>query len=175
MGALYAMIGIGLTIVFGVMRIINLAHGEFVMLGMFGAFWGQKLWGLDPFLSILLFAPVLFVAGVLTYRFLLRKIIPGGELNTLLYTAGFSLLIANLALLLWTGDYRTITLQYAVSPMRPLGIAVPVALAIGFGVAVLVTVSLGLFLSRTDLGRAIRATSQNKEAAILMGIDAERV
>src|SRR5512136_2613347 len=175
MGALYAMIGIGLTIVFGVMRIINLAHGEFVMLGMFAAFWSQKLWGLDPFLSILVWTPVLFVAGVLVYRFLLRRIVPGGELNTLLYTAGLSLLLANLALLLWTGDYRTISLSYAAEPIRPLGIAVPVPLAIGFAVAVLITVSLGLFLGRTDLGRAIRATSQNREAAILMGIDADRV
>jgi branched-chain amino acid transport system permease protein len=175
MGALYAMIGIGLTVVFGVMRIINLAHGEFVMLGMFGAFWSQKLWGLDPFLSILAWAPLLFLVGVLVYRFLLRKIIPGGELNTLLYTAGLSLLLANLALLLWTGDYRTISLAYAVTPMRPLGIAVPAALAIAFGVAVLITVSLWLFLGRTDVGRAIRATSQNREAAILMGIDVERV
>ena len=79
MGALYAMIGIGLTIVFGVMRIINLAHGEFVMLGMFGAFWSQKLWGFDPFLSILVWAPLLFLLGVLVYRLLLRKIIPGGS------------------------------------------------------------------------------------------------
>ena len=175
MGALYAMIGIGLTIVFGVMRIINLAHGEMVMLGMFAAFFSQKLWGFDPFLSILVWAPVMFAAGVLVYRFLLRKILPGGELNTLLYTAGLSLLVANLALLAFSGDYRTITLQYAVAPMRPLGIAVPVALAIGFGVAVVLTLALWLFLGRTDLGRAIRATSQNREAAVLMGIDVERV
>src|ERR1039458_3241750 len=78
-GALYAMIGIGLTVVFGVMRIINLAHGEMVMLGMFGAFWGQKLWKLDPFVSLLVWTPLMFVAGVLLYRLLLRKIIPGGE------------------------------------------------------------------------------------------------
>jgi branched-chain amino acid transport system permease protein len=175
MGALYAMIGIGLTIVFGVMRIINLAHGEFVMLGMFASFWSQKLWGLDPFLSILLWTPVLFGVGVLVYRFLLRKIIPGGELNTLLYTAGLSLLVANLALVLWTGDYRTITLAYAVTPMRPLGIAIPAALAIGFAIAGAITLALWLFLSRTDAGRAIRATSQNPEAAVLMGIDVERV
>jgi branched-chain amino acid transport system permease protein len=175
MGALYAMIGIGLTIVFGVMRIINLAHGEMVMLGMFGAFWSQKLWGFDPFLSILLWTPLLFVLGVFVYHFLLRKIIPGGELNTLLYTAGLSLLIANLALMLWTGDYRTISLEYTITPMRPLGIAVPAALAIGFGVSAAITGALWLFLGRTDIGRAIRATSQNKEAAILMGIDVDRV
>jgi branched-chain amino acid transport system permease protein len=174
-GALYAMIGIGLTVVFGVMRIINLAHGEMVMLGMFGAFWGQALWKLDPFLSLLLWAPLMFLAGTLVYRLLLRKIIPGGELNTLLYTAGLSLLVANLALLAWTGDYRTIRLAYGIEPIRPLGIAISIPLALAFGLALLITAALWLFLARTDLGRAIRATSQNAEAAILMGIDVEKV
>jgi len=175
MGSLYAMIGIGLTVIFGVMRIINLAHGEMVMLGMFAAFFSQKLFGIDPFLSVLALAPAMFAVGVLIYRFLLRKVIPGGELNTLLYTAGMSLLVANLALFAWSGDYRTITLSYGLAPLRPLGIAVPVALAIGFGMAAAVTTALWLFLGATDTGRAIRATSQNREAAILMGIDVEKV
>jgi len=175
MGALYAMIGIGLTIVFGVMRIINLAHGEMVMLGMFAAYLGHKSLGIDPYLSLLLWVPVLFLAGVAVYRFLLARVLSGGELNTLLYTAGLSLLVANAALLLFSGDYRTLTLGYAVVPLRPFGIAIPVALAIGFALAVVITTALWLFLGRTDLGRAIRATSQNREAALLMGIDAERV
>jgi branched-chain amino acid transport system permease protein len=174
-GSLYAMIGVGLTIVFGVMRIINLAHGEMVMLGMFGAFWSQQLWGIDPFLSVVVWAPLMFVAGMVIYRFLLRKVIPGGELNTLLYTAGFSLLVANLALFAWTGDYRTIALPYGVLPWRPLGIAIPVPAAVAFVLALAVTAALWAFLGRTDVGRAIRATSQNAEAAILMGIDVERV
>ena len=163
------------TVVFGVMRIINLAHGELVMLGMYGAFWGLTLWRLDPFVSILLWVPLLFLGGMLIYRFLLKAIIPGGELNTLLYTAGLSLLIANLALFVWSGDYRTIKLRYALSPMRPFGIAVPVPLALAFGLAILITAGLSLFLARTDLGRAIRATSQNPEAAALMGVNVDRI
>jgi branched-chain amino acid transport system permease protein len=174
-GSLYAMIGVGLTVVFGVMRIINLAHGELVMLGMYGAFWGLTLWKLDPFVSVLLWTPLMFLAGMLVYRFLLESIIPGGELNTLLYTAGLSLLIANLALFVWTGDYRTIKLPYAIMPMRPFGIAVPIPLAIAFGLAILITGALYLFLTRTDLGRAIRATSQNSEAAALMGVKVDRI
>jgi branched-chain amino acid transport system permease protein len=174
-GALYAMIGIGLTVVFGVMRIINLAHGEMVMLGMFGAFWGQALWKLDPFLSLLLWAPLMFALGVLLYRFLLRRILPGGELNTLLYTAGLSLLLANLALFAWTGDYRTINLSYGQQPIRPLGISISVPLALAFVLGLAITAALWLFLTRTDLGRAVRAVSQNREAALLMGIDVERV
>jgi branched-chain amino acid transport system permease protein len=174
-GSLYAMIGVGLTVVFGVMRIINLAHGEMVMLGMFGAYWGHALWRLDPFVSLLLWAPLMFVAGVLIYRLLLRSIIPGGELNTLLYTAGLSLLVANVALFAFSGDYRTINLSYGAEPLRPLGIAVAKPLVAAFGVAGVITAALYVFLARTDLGRAIRATSQNKEAALLMGVDVERV
>ncbi len=174
-GSLYAMIGVGLTVVFGVMRIINLAHGDLVMLGMYGAFWSHLLWRVDPFVSLVLWVPLMFLGGMLVYRFLLRSIIPGGELNTLLYTAGLSLLIANVALLSWTGDYRTIKLPYAITPLRPFGIAVPIPLALAFALATAITLALYLFLARTDLGRAIRATSQNAEAAALMGIDAGRV
>jgi len=174
-GSLYAMIGVGLTVVCGVMRIINLAHGDLVMLGMYGAFWSHLLWRVDPFVSLVLWVPLMFLGGMLVYRFLLRSIIPGGELNTLLYTAGLSLLIANVALFSWTGDYRTIKLPYAITPLRPFGIAVPIPLALAFALATAITLALYLFLARTDLGRAIRATSQNAEAAALMGIDAGRV
>jgi branched-chain amino acid transport system permease protein len=141
---------------------------------MFAAYWSGQ-WGLDPFLSLLVWAPVMFVAGVLAYRFLLRKVVPGGELNTLLYTAGLSLLVANVALAAWTGDYRTISLPYAALPLRPFGISIPIAGAIAFGIAIAITAALWLFLGRTETGRAVRATSQNAEAAVLMGIDVERI
>lgn len=174
-GSLYAMIAVGLTIVFGVMRIINMAHGEFVMLGMFGAFWAHQAWHMDPFLSIIIWVPVMFAFGVAVHRFLLRKIIPSGELNTLLYTAGLALLIANLALLAWSGDYRTINLDYAMNPPRPFGIAVPIPLAIAFGLAIAITTALYLFLARTDTGRAVRATAQNPDSAALMGVPVPRI
>jgi len=106
-GSLYAMIGVGLTVVFGVMRIINLAHGaSSSMLGMYGAFWAQCAVEAGPFRVHRALGAADVSGGMLVYRFLLRPIIPGGELNTLLYTAGLSLLIANLALFAWTGDYR---------------------------------------------------------------------
>lgn len=174
-GSLYAMIAVGLTIIFGVMRIINMAHGEFVMLGMFGAYWAHERWHIDPFVSIAIWVPVMFAFGVGVHRFLLRKIIPGGELNTLLYTAGLSLLIANLALLAWTGDYRNINLDYALRPARPFGIALPIPLAIAFVLAIVITLALYYFLVRTDTGRAVRATAQNPDAAALMGVNVTRI
>lgn len=174
-GSLYAMIGVGLTVIFGVMRIINLAHGDMVMLGMFGAYWSYTLLRIDPFVSAIAWVPLMFLAGMLAYRYLLKAIMPGGELNTLLYTAGLSLLIANLALFAWTGDYRTLNLPYALAPLRPFGISVPVPLALAFGLAALITAALYFFLMRTDLGRAVRATSQEPEAAALMGIRVDRI
>ncbi len=174
-GSLYAMIGIGLTIIFGVMRIINMAHGDMVMLGMFGSFWALSLCNIDPFLSIVIWVPAAFCAGLLTYRFLLKKIVPAGELNTLLYTAGLSLFVANLALFAWKGDYRTIKLDYAVMPLRPFGIAVPIPLAIAFGMAIIITIALYWIMMKTDTGRAIRATSQEPEAAALMGVNAGKM
>jgi branched-chain amino acid transport system permease protein len=173
-GSLYAMIGVGLTVIFGVMRIINMAHGDMVMFGMYGAFLSITFLKIDPFLSIVLWIPVAFFIGVFIYRFLLKNIVPAGELNTLLYTAGLSLFIANLVLLIATGDYRTIKLKYAIMPLRPFGIAVPIPLAIAFGMAILITVALYWFLVRTDTGRAIRATSQEPEAAALMGVNVDR-
>lgn len=174
-GSLYAMIAVGLTIVFGVMRIINLAHGDMVMLGMFGAYWSHTLWGIDPFLSVVIWAPLMFGGGMLVQRFLLQEVIAKGELNTLLYTAGLSLLIANLALLFWTGDYRTLNLDYASMPARPFGVAVPIPLAVAFFMAIAITTALYLLLARTDIGRAIRATAQNSESAALMGVDVRRI
>ena len=174
-GSLYAMIGVGLTVIFGVMRIINMAHGEMVMLGMYGAFLALTFLKIDPFLSILLWIPIAFLIGMFIYRFLLKNIVPAGELNTLLYTAGLSLFIANLVLLIGTGDYRTIKLKYGVMPLRPFGIAVPIPLAIAFGMAILMTAALYWFLVRTDTGRAIRATSQEPEAAALMGVNVDRM
>jgi len=173
-GSLYAMIGVGLTVIFGVMRIINMAHGEMVMLGMYGAFLSITFLKIDPFFSILIWIPIAFFIGVFIYRFLLKNIVPAGELNTLLYTAGLSLFIANLVLLIGTGDYRTIKLKYAIMPLRPFGIAIPIPLAIAFGMAILITVALYWFLVRTDTGRAIRATSQEPEAAALMGVNVDR-
>ena len=174
-GSLYAMIGVGLTVIFGVMRIINMAHGDMVMLGMYGSFLALTFLKIDPFLSIIIWIPIAFLIGVFIYRFLLKNIVPAGELNTLLYTAGLSLFIANLVLLTVTGDYRTIKLKYAIMPLRPFGIAVPIPLAIAFGMAILITIALYWFLVLTDTGRAIRATSQETEAAALMGVNVDRM
>ncbi|OGP95730.1 MAG: branched-chain amino acid ABC transporter permease [Deltaproteobacteria bacterium RBG_16_47_11] len=174
-GSLYAMIGVGLTVIFGVMRIINMAHGDMVMFGMYGAFLSIALLKIDPFLSIVIWIPLAFFVGVFIYRFLLKNIVPAGELNTLLYTAGLSLFIANFVLLVASGDYRTIKLKYAIMPLRPFGIAVPIPLAIAFGMAILITIALYWFLVRTDTGRAIRATSQEPEAAALMGVNVDRM
>jgi branched-chain amino acid transport system permease protein len=174
-GSLYAMIAVGLTIIFGVMRIINMAHGEMVMLGMFGGYWSYTIFGLDPFVSLLIWIPITFLFGVYLHKFFLAKVIPTGELNTLLFTAGLSLMIANLALFFWTGNYRNINLSYGMLPVRPFGIAIAIPLAIAFILAILITYLLYLFLSKTGTGLAIRATAQNQESAALMGVNVKKI
>ncbi len=174
-GSLYAMIGVGLTIVFGVLRIINMAHGEMVMLGMFLAYWMHLLFQIDPFLSLLLCLPLMFLVGLGLYRYLLAPVVAGGELNTLLFTAGLSLTVANLVLLAWTGDYRTIKISYSSATVFLGDVSFSIVLLIAFGLALLLTGLLAWFLRTTETGRAIRATSQNREAATLMGIAVDRV
>ena len=174
-GSLYAMIAVGLTVIFGVMRIINMSHGEFVMLGMFGTYWSYTLLGIDPFISLIIWVPLTFAFGFYLHRFVLAKIIPTGELNSLLFTAGLSLMIANLALFFFTGNYRNVNLPYGMLPMRPYGIAVSIPLAIGFIFVLLISTILYLFLSKTNTGLAIRATAQNQQSAALMGVDIKKI
>ena len=174
-GSLYAMIAVGLTVIFGVMRIINMSHGEFVMMGMFGTYWSYTLLGIDPFISLILWIPLTFIFGFYLHKLILARIIPTGELNSLLFTAGLSLMIANLALLFFSGNYRNINLVYGMLPMRPFGIAISIPLAIGFVLTLLISALLYLFLSRTNTGLAIRATAQNQNAAALMGVNINKI
>ena len=116
-----------------------------------------------------------FIFGFYLHKLILARIIPTGELNSLLFTAGLSLMIANLALLFFSGNYRNINLVYGMLPMRPFGIAISIPLAIGFVLTLLISALLYLFLSRTNTGLAIRATAQNQNAAALMGVNINKI
>lgn len=174
-GSLYALIGIGLTIIFGVMRVINFAHGELLMLGMYITYWLFHLLGVDPLLSLLVTMPLLFLIGAAIQRFLIAPSIRAPEENLILLTVGVSLVLSNLALLFWTADYRTVTASYSGVAWRLAGISFSVPLLIGFGIALAITAVLFLFLMRTDIGRAIRATAQDRESAMLMGIPVQKI
>jgi len=175
MGGVYSLVAVGLTLIFGVMKIINFAHGSFMMLGMFATYWLYVLVGIDPYLSLLLTIPMLFVFGLLVERFLVARVMDAPAQNQLLLTLGISLVIENLALLLWSPNFRTLDVPYArhVATVGMVIISLPKVIA--FFLALLLTISLYYFLKKTDLGKAIRAASEEKEGALTVGINLRRI
>lgn len=174
-GAIYAVIALGLTLIFGVMKIINMAHGDFVMLGMFSTFFIYQFTGLDPYLSIPITGIIVFIIGVCFYRFGVGRIPGLTEENSLLFTAGASLFIANLAQFLWSPNYRRVDLPYGVSTISVGDLAISITKLLSLGVVIICVLGLWFFLNKTFTGMAIRASSQAKEAAALMGVNVGRI
>lgn len=166
---------IGLTLIFGVMDIVNFAHGEFLMLGMYASFWMFALLALDPMFTLPLTVLVLFAFGVLLYRLVVRRIIDAPPLSQIFTTFGLMLLMRGLAQFFWKPDYRTIENSLVAGSIKVAGVQVgrPQVVA-GLG-AVLVTGLIYFFLNRTKLGAALEATAADKEAARLMGIDSHKM
>ncbi|MBI4562559.1 MAG: branched-chain amino acid ABC transporter permease [Candidatus Rokubacteria bacterium] len=173
-GGIYALVSVGLTLIFGVMRIINFAHGSLMMLGMYATYWLFVLLGLDPYLSVIVSASALFVLGLVIEHVLVSPVLEAPEHDQLLLTLGLSLVLENLALFLWKPDPRTVTVPYLGAPMIG-GIMISSPRLIAFLVSLLLTAILYLFLKRTDLGKAIRALSQDREGALTVGIDIRRI
>jgi len=174
-GGIYALVSIGVTLIFGVVKIVNFAQGEFVMIGMYITFFLATQFGMDPLLSLLVSMPVLFVIGVLVQHFLIRRVLGLNDLPQIFLTFALSLLILNIALMLFSANYRTVHTAYSDEAFHFGGLYVPVAKLIAFGVAMLLSALLWAFLRATDLGKAMRAASQNRDVAQLMGINPNRV
>src|SRR6185437_14841914 len=164
-GGIYALVSIGVTLIFGVVKIVNFAQGEFVMIGMYISFFLFTRFGMDPVVSLLVSMPVLFVIGVLVQHFLIHRVLGLTDLPQIFLTFALSLLILNLALMLFTANYRTVHTSYSDEVLHWGGLIVPVAKLIAFVVAMLFSGGLWLFLRSTDLGRAMRAASQNRDVA----------
>ena len=175
MAGIYALVAIGLTLIFGVVRIVNFAQGEFVMLGMYATFWLWKLWGIDPYLSLLITMPLLFCFGVLVQRFLFRPILHAPDLAQIFMTVGISVVLMNAALFFFTANFRTVKTAYAEWTIRLGGVALPVPRLFAFVGALLLAGLLTLFLSKTDVGKALRAVAQDREVSMLLGINPERM
>ncbi len=170
-GGVYALIGVGLTIIFGVMRVINFAHGELLMLGMYASWWIFTRAHVDPYVSLLVVAPLLFLWGALLQKVFINRVLNALPQNQILLTIGLGLIMSNAMLLVFTSDYRILTTSYSSSSFDVLGLSVSQPLLYSFLVTVVITAALFLFLQRTDTGQAIRATAQDREAAQLMGIN----
>jgi branched-chain amino acid transport system permease protein len=174
-GGIYALISVGLTLIFGVMRMVNFAHGEFIMIAMYMSFWLFHLYGVDPYVSLLVTVPALFVIGVLVYQLIMRWIIAAPHVVQIFATLGLSVTLQNLVLVIWKGDFRFVRPAYGdqVILLGPTRLNVP--LVVAFVVALLFIGVLYAFLRLTYPGKAVRATAQDRDAALLMGIDIGRI
>jgi len=174
-GGIYALIGIGLTIVFGVMRVVNFAHGALVMVGMYATYFLFTYLRIDPFLSLAVVMPGMFIAGVILQKTLIAPVLRAPELNQILLTEGVSIVLINTALLLFTSNYLTMTTSYAGATFHLGGVSLSKPQIAAFAIAVVITGAVYLFLVRTSTGRQIRAAAQDAEAAHLLGINIKRV
>ena len=178
-GGLYGLAAVGLSLVFGVTKILNVAHGELLMLGGYASFWLFTLYGVDPFLGLPLAILLLVLLGLALYKVVFGRMTKLGEetkiKNTMLVGFGLGIVLQNVAQRLWTADQRGITTAYSSAAVTLFGVRFPVVRLASFLIALTVLVALHLFLKRTYLGKAIRATVQDWEAAALLGISTDRV
>lgn len=174
-GGVYSLMAIGLTLIFGVMRIVNFAHGSIIMLGMYSAYWAVILLHVDPYISILISFPILFLIGISFQKFLINPILNSPEHNQLLLTLGVSLFLENFAVFMWSPDYRIMKTRYAEINFYIGDISISLVRLLAFGLAILLAAMLYLVLTKTDLGKAIRAASEEPKGAMLMGINIKRI
>jgi branched-chain amino acid transport system permease protein len=174
-GCVYALIAVGLTLIWGVMNIVNFAHGDFLMLSMYVSFWSYTLWGIDPVVAIPICAVLLFALGLLVYRFAVSKVMNGPMLAQVVVTFGVSIFIANAAVLLWTPDFRLIDKPLLSGTWNFGTVQVSIPKLVASAGSVLVTGALLLFLNRSRTGKAILATEMNRDSALLMGVNTDRV
>jgi branched-chain amino acid transport system permease protein len=175
LGGIYALIAVGLTLIFGVMRVVNFAHGEFLMLAMYLAFWSFALLRLDPYVTLVLGLPLIFALGWASYHIVMRPVIHASHNVQVFTTVGLSIALQNVALVLWTADAQFIRTSYYSVVVRLGSAAFNLAQLVAFVIAVLATAALFAFLRWSYTGKIMRATAQDRQAASLMGIDTGRV
>jgi len=170
-GGLYACIGVSFSIVFGIMKIINLAQGTQIILGAYITYAVSQALKVDPFLTLPLSAIGLFIVGYLIQKYLINLVAKGGLVITSLLTFGVNLILINIALLIWKADFRATNPWYMGMSFEFAGATIPYVRLVTFIIAILFTIFLEMFFRKTESGNAIRATALNPKAAQLMGID----
>lgn len=174
-GAVYALVALGLTLIYGVLHIINFAHGASLMIALYAVYWLKSSFGIDPYLALPIVVPGMFALGYLLQRGIVNRASHGKDENILLVTLGLAIVLENLALMAFKSDTRTIETPYTLTTIAigPAFIALPKLVA--FGGALVTSALLLLVVTKTDLGRAIRAVAKEKQGAKLMGIDVDHV
>lgn len=177
LGGVYALMAVGLTLTFGVMRIINLAHSAFIIFAAYLAYWGYRLYRVDPIISVAITMPVMFVVGVAVYRLVFTRLsgTPRFMEASVLLTFGLAMVIEGFMGYLWTGIYRSTNPPYASTSAQIGPFFIPLGQLYATLISVVLLAGLALFLYRTRLGYAIRATMQNRTAAQIIGVDVERI
>lgn len=178
-GSLYGLGALGLSLVFGVLKVLNIAHGELLMIGGYSAFWLFNLFGIDPYASLVIVVPLMVIIGALLHLGLFRHITQFDEehriKNSLLIGFGLTLILQTLAIRLFTADDRSIATPYSTNALEVLGLRVPLVRFSGVIIGALVVVGLQLFLNRTYWGKAIRATAEDWRTAALSGISVRQM
>jgi branched-chain amino acid transport system permease protein len=174
-GGVYSLMAVGLSLIFGVMRVINFAHGDMMVWGMYLSYWLFVTVGMDPYLSILVTASAIFLLGMAVQRGLVNRIIQAPHEMQILLMMGVALVLENTALMVWGPDPRRVSVPYALSTFWVGPIVFDLPRVVTFCVALLLALGLFLFLKNTDTGRMIRAASDNQIGALLVGTDILRV
>jgi|TARA_B110000503_G_scaffold138598_1_gene225108 branched-chain amino acid transport system permease protein len=174
-GGIYTLVASGLTLIYGVLHIINFAHGSMLMLAMFGVYYLLMILGIDPYMSLLIMVPAMYIFGFLLYKLLIGRLAHGKDENILLITLGLSILIENLALMFFKGNTRTILVSYSDMMVEVGPTLVSLPKIISFAAAMALCAALGLFIQRTDTGKAIRAVAKERVGARLVGINVDRI
>jgi branched-chain amino acid transport system permease protein len=175
LGGIYALMSIGLTLIFGVLKIVNFAHGEFLMLAMYAAWAMVSLAGVNAYVAAIVVMPVLFGFGALAYLLTVRPAVDKPHLIVVFATMGLSIVMQNLALVMMTADLRDVSPLFGGTPIRIGSLYLRVELVLGFLISAAITLALMAFIKRSYVGKAIRATVQDRDAAMLMGINVPRL
>ena len=174
-GTIYGLIAIGLTIIFGILNIINFAHGEFLMIGMYVSYFACSLLGINPYASLIVVIPIVLIIGILCERFLVEPVIKAPQDIQILLTFGLILVLQNLALVLFSGDWRSLNNPIVFKIVSFQGIHLKLSMVIAFLAALLIVMLLYLFLKYSDFGKTIRACADDREGALFVGINLKKV
>ncbi len=177
MGGIFALLGVGFSLSWGVMKVINIAHAAFGILAAYIAYWGLTLYGIDPIFSLGLSVPLLFVTGLMIHRFLIQPITRARDIvvASMILTFGLAIVLENVMLFAWSPDERLITTPYSSQSIFLGEIIIKISNLVGFVLSILGIGTIYLFLYHTHTGKAVRATWQEPEGAALQGIDLKRV
>lgn len=175
LGGVYAAYSAGFSLIFGVMGVVNLAHGELIMLGAFTSYWMFVFFHMDPYFSLPFAMVFLFVIGYTLQKYIINRVIERPHIMSYILTFGIHLMVSNIALKLWSHDFRSITTSYSGANAAFWGLNVPYSRFITFSLALIIIAALWFFLTKTETGRAIRATSMDKEVARLMGVNTREI